>query len=165
MSPTERPRSILVPVLDGDITESAFAYARTLLASRDARLVILCVARADAAGGCDGHAGVLRDEVATPRWRQLAAVVRPDRVFVDAVIGDAATVIRAQADRFGSDVVILGEPQGSRAGTAWIRDAIAQLRRDEPGRVRVIGQRRRARALPAWATRFPTTGTLQEATS
>lgn len=165
MSPTERPRSILVPVLDGDITESAFAYARTLLASRDARLVSLCVARADAAGGCDGRAGVLRDEVVAPRWRQLATLVRPGRVFVDAVIGDAATVIRAQADRFGSDVIILGEPQGSRAVTAWIRDAIAQLRREAPGRVRVIGQRRRARALPAWATRLPITGTLQETTS
>ena len=100
-------RTILVPVLDGDITEETLAIARPLVAGKDTHLVVLHVAPTDAAGHLLDDAPSAKPAAGDCRWKRLASVA-PDRTFVEAVAGDAATVVREEAERFGDDTIVLG---------------------------------------------------------
>jgi len=94
-------RDILIPVLDGDISERVLADARAALADEDARLVVLHVRSGDAP---------TRPRDAIPRWRRLADAAPPHRVFVDVATGDADEVIACESARFRCDRVLRDAP-------------------------------------------------------
>ena len=103
----ETKRTILVPVLGGDITEEALAIARPLVAGEDTRLVVVHVAPSDGSGHLLDDAPSATRATKDCRWRRLASVA-PDRTFVEAVAGDPATVVMEEAERFGEDTIVLG---------------------------------------------------------
>jgi hypothetical protein len=138
MRATTQPPSVLIPVFDGDITAAALDTARALVADTDARLVFLHL-RAPPAHAAHALAGP-PDAATAARWQRLAAVVAPGRVFVDALSGDPARIIPAQADRFGSDWIVLGCPERAARHHAAIDRIIRQVRRAVPGRVLVAGE-------------------------
>jgi hypothetical protein len=99
-------RDILIPVLDGDISERVLADAREALADDDARLVVVHVRGR-------GHQECPRGVV--PRWRRLADAAPPHRIFVDVVSGDAVNgdtdeVIASESARFHCDRVLRDTP-------------------------------------------------------
>ena len=133
---TTGPR-VLVPVLDGDISQSTLDRARAALAVPGSRLVILHVSP-------EGMAvPAVWAPRASSRWRQLAAAVP---VFVDAVAGDVAQVIAGEARRFGSDVVVLGRPRDGDAG--WERDVATRVRQALPAGVTLLAERAPRAAKP-----------------
>jgi hypothetical protein len=94
---------VLVPVYDGDITDSALARARAELDDPDTRLVLLHVVHPGRAAACDAT---------PPRWRRLVERARPDRVLVDAVLDEPGRALAAYAERFGCDVIVADAPPG-----------------------------------------------------
>jgi nucleotide-binding universal stress UspA family protein len=137
MTRDRRPRSVLVPILGGDITVGALAYVRSALAGSDARLAFLYVI--PAGGGAHHWPGepTASDDAQVPRWRQAAAVVHPDRVFVDVVSGDPADVIPSQSRRFDSDLIVLGRPPRAPSHT-MVDQVTARVLRAGVGRVLVV---------------------------
>jgi hypothetical protein len=107
MRPGGRCRCVLVPILDGDVDPAAIGNVRALLAG-DARVVLLHV----------GDRGPTERAVAgaafrVARWRALAEHAPRGRVFVAAVAGNVAEAVLSQAERFGCDLIVLGEPLDS----------------------------------------------------
>jgi nucleotide-binding universal stress UspA family protein len=107
---------LLIPVEGGDLDPATIEWARMLETRFDAQVAIVHLTHAD------GHPRAKADQRlpsgAEPRWHQLTATRRPGQVFVDAVEGDAAAVIKAQADRFESDLVITDQGDGDLLRTA-----------------------------------------------
>lgn len=118
MEAFQRPRSILVPVLEGDISEAALARGRSLLVASDARLVVLHIVRRPNAGDAPAAKPSPSADARRPRWRQLAAAARPGCVFVEVVEGDPARNILVEAERFHSDVILLDQPVAETCNAA-----------------------------------------------
>ena len=101
------PRSILVPVFDGDISETTLARGRSMLSASDARLVVLHIVTTPE-GDDDGVHAIDHAHEANPlRWRQLAKAAHPGHVFVEVLQGDPARIIAVEAARFHSDAILL----------------------------------------------------------
>ena len=115
MKAAQLPRSILVPVLDGDISEAALARGRSMLVASDARLVLLLIFRRPKPGDENAAEPSQFVDARPPRWRQLAAAARPGRVFVEAMQGDPARIIAVEAERFHSDTILLDRPVAATA--------------------------------------------------
>lgn len=125
------PRSILVPILAGDITDAVLARAASALADSGARLALVHVAGPRALAHGPPAEQPAPVGVGVARWRRLAALARPDRLWVDAACGDAAEVILSQGKRFASDLIVLGEAD----------PALAEVLRSAPGRVLIAAER------------------------
>ena len=109
MKVVQAPRSILVPVFDGDISESALARGRSMLAASDARLILLHIVKKPKHG--DKGAPVRSHVNAHPlRWRELARAAHPGCVFVEVLEGDPTRIITGEAERFHSDTILLDSP-------------------------------------------------------
>ena len=108
-------RCVLVPVLGGDITPAALALATRAIAVPGARLAIMHIVCGRTHAHRRSRPATAGTETGIPRWRRLAGVLPPERVFVDTVRGDPARVIPAQARRFGCDAIVLGRPAWSPA--------------------------------------------------
>ena len=129
MTSSRPPWSVLVPVLDGDITAGALADLRALVAASDVRLAIVhVVGDGEVAHGCAARHSAA-DDHGPARWREVAALVRPERLFVDAIAGDPARAILSQIDRFGSDLVVMGGAGPAGARHARSDRTIAQVAR------------------------------------
>ncbi len=122
MNAAQPPRSILVPVLGGDISEAALARGRSILAGSDARLVLLLIVRKPEPGDEKATGPSKWDDTRRPRWRQLAAAAHPGRVFVEAVQGDAERIIAVEAERFHSDTILIDRPRETRVLPATARE-------------------------------------------
>jgi hypothetical protein len=110
MKAAQPPRSILVPVFDGDISEAALVRGRSMLAASDARLVLLHIIRKPEPGDESVPEPHQVDEFRPLRWRQLAAAAHPGRIFVEALEGDPSRIIAVEAERFHSDTILLDRP-------------------------------------------------------
>jgi hypothetical protein len=99
---------ILIPVLDGDISERVLADARAAIARDDTRLVLLHVAGGERAACPRG---------VVPRWRRLADAAPPNRVFVDVASGDADEAIALETARFHCDRVLRDTPAARPTAT------------------------------------------------
>jgi nucleotide-binding universal stress UspA family protein len=95
--------TVLVPVLKGDISERTLRLAERLVRRDHAKLVVLHVEPP-----CHVSRTRLPASPSEPRWHRLASMTPADRVFVEAIIGEPAEVIRAEAERFGSHAIVLG---------------------------------------------------------
>ena len=114
MKGAQLPQSILVPVLDGDISEATLARGRSILVGSDARLVLLHIVRKPEPGNENVPRPSNLDDARRPRWRQLAAAAHPGRVFVETMQGDAVRIIPVEAERFHSDTVLLDRARETR---------------------------------------------------
>jgi nucleotide-binding universal stress UspA family protein len=130
-------RTVLVPIFGADVSEETVAVASSLLARADSRLVLLHVTPA---GQDAGGSVPRRGSEGEPRWRRLATTAAPGRTFVEAVAGDPATEVLAEAERFRSDAIVLG-PSAPGLPNAWIDRAIARVVGAAPRRVYLANQR------------------------
>ena len=94
--------TVLVPIMGEDISADAYVRARSLLAEPDSRLVLLHIRTPN-----DPESAPTTPTVSSePRWHRLACAVPTDRTFIDAVVGDPATEIPAEADRFHTHTIV-----------------------------------------------------------
>jgi nucleotide-binding universal stress UspA family protein len=140
-------RTVLVPIFGGDITDDALETARSLLDRRDSRLVLLHVVPTEQAESAP--ADPVRGPDVEPRWHRLASAAAPDRTFVEVVYGDPAQEVLDEAERFGSDVIVVGFDV-SVTDEAWVAEAIEQLIRVAPRRVCVASRRNRTPRTRHW---------------
>jgi len=135
-----------VPVAADDISERAFDWACRLERRFDPKVAVVHVreappAWADAPGAGEDEAPP-PESAAPSRWRRLLADRPPGRVFTDAVSGDAAAGILAEADRFRCGLIVVDDR------------ALAPARHPDADRL----LRETARPLlvvPGWADRAP----------
>ena len=117
MKATRTPRSILVPVFDGDISEAVLIRGRSMLVASDARFVFVHIMPAPEPGSV-GVRALSHLRVNRPlRWRQLASAAHPGRVFVEALQGDPETIIAVEAERFHSDAILFDGSLDTPAST------------------------------------------------
>ena len=103
----DRPRSILVPVLNGDISQAALTRGRSMPVSSDARFVFVHIVKKPEPGAEAAHERSHGHEGHPLRWRELARAADPDRVFVEVLEGDPSRIIAGEAERFHSDAILL----------------------------------------------------------
>ena len=139
-------RTVLVPIFDGDITDDALTAATTLLAEPDRQLVLVHVT--PTSGGATSACPTCGVE---PRWHRLASAIAPDHTFIEAVAGDPVDEVLAEAQRFDSDAIVLGQPASSAPCDAWIHETIEQLARAAPSQVCLASRREHPRRLHAAA--------------
>lgn len=103
MLPDHAKHTVLVPIVGEDISDDAYAKACSMLAEPDSRLVLLHIRT-------PAESETLECEVpgtaCEPRWHRLACAVPADRTFVEAVVGDPATEIADEADRFHTHTIV-----------------------------------------------------------
>jgi len=150
-SSAEPSRRMLVPIVDGDITERVFARVRALVGCPNARLVLLHVAPEPGRTDRSGRAAPQPADVTARRWRRLAAAWPPGRVHVGVTPSGSAADLRAEADRFGCDSVV---DDAVRDEAAPLADAV--VRRPPISELQVTGRpfappRRAVAASPARA--------------
>ena len=122
MTAAQPPRSILVPVIDGDISDNTLARGRTMLDASEARLVVLHIVTTPESADAGSHALEHAPDANPLRWRQLAKAAHPGHVFVEVLQGDPARIIAVEAERFHSDAILVdgssetpAPPTGARA--------------------------------------------------
>ena len=120
MKAGQPPRSILVPVIDGDISDNTLARGRSMLGASDARLVVLHIVPTAENADAGTHAPEHAPDANPLRWRQLAKAAPPGHVFVEVLQGDPARIIAVEAERFHSDAILLdgSTETPARAATA-----------------------------------------------
>ena len=129
-------QTVLVPIFGDDISDEVFSLASSLLTATDSRLVLLQVTPdADDDAVHPAHHAASGTE---PRWRRLARHVAPDRTFVEAVRGDPADEVLAEAERFHPAVIVVEPPQRNRSANAWVDRAYARMARAAPA-LRSVG--------------------------
>lgn len=100
--------TVLVPIVDADISEDTYEAAMAFMKRPDSRLVLLHVSGADnGADNATHDAAKVTTPADEPRWHRLASAFPAERTFIDAVAGDPASEIAAEAERFHSDAILL----------------------------------------------------------
>lgn len=112
------PRSVLLPLESPDV-ESAVAGWTEALANRFHARVVLVHVQPPSNGHLTRHAFELARRVTnTTPWTHVAHDIPPERVLVDAVLGDEGDAVLAEAKRFDSDLVLLQPPTGETSADA-----------------------------------------------
>lgn len=143
MNRLQAKRTVLVPIFCGELSEEVIAFASSLLGGGASRLVFLHVAPVEE--DATAPSAACTSVCAEPQWRHLVSTAAPDETFVEAVRGDPVEEVLAEADRFHSDLIVLGPPAAAAPSSAWIDRTIRTLARAAPHRVRVTGRRERPR--------------------
>lgn len=117
-TPTGTPRSLLLP-LDASRVETALAdWTHTLAEQFGARLVLAYVEPPhDRRLASIRRIAAHRESETTP-WTRVTDGFAPDRVFVDAVLGERTDAVIAEAERFNSELVLLEAPSDAEAADA-----------------------------------------------
>ena len=157
MRARRQPRTLVVPVLGGDITDAVLDHAADEARGRGARLVILHLAASPRLARRAGER-VVADHGRMPRWRLLAAAAPHSHVFVETMVGDPVRTVVAELERFPRASVMLGAPDAHEPHAAWAREVIEDLADLNPRRTRVVGDavsKRRASAISTLSTSEP----------
>lgn len=149
MGSFQTKRTVLVPIFGGDITDETLAAARLFLARPGSRLVLLHVI--PALEGASGSPMPRGSGGAEPRWHCLASAAAPDRTFVEVVVGDPVNVVLTEAERFHSDVIVLGARASGGPADAWIDRSIRQLLTAAPREAYLANRPARSRRTPRLA--------------
>jgi len=120
------PRSLLLPLQSAEIRTSVAEWTEALAARFDARVVLVHVQVPHEDDGLTTHARKDDLEVmeSSMPWTDVAHDLPPDHVFVDAVLGEPADAVLAEARRFDSDLVLLPAPAETGANGATPVDRV-----------------------------------------
>lgn len=126
-TPAGAPRSVLLPVNSGEVTTDLAEWTESLAERFEARLAMVHV-EPTSTGTRLATPSPRRATAPMTPWSRIARELPPQRVFVDAVLGDAAEAVISESRRFKSDLVLLQAADEINEST----DAIARvLRRTE----------------------------------
>lgn len=138
------PRRLLVPARDGRVLDRVAAWTRLLGERFDAKIVVLHV-EAEAPGRVPSLSDVVaradENDAAPAHWRPVACCFDAARVFADAACGDPAQVIRSEAERFDSDLIVLSTGAPHAVRRAVLGDPVGTLLRGAPCCVLVVADR------------------------
>jgi nucleotide-binding universal stress UspA family protein len=122
--PAGAPRSVLLPLHAVEVSVDLADWTSGLADRFDANLTLVHVEASEAerritSERCAAHRTSQR---MTP-WSRVARERPPHRVFVDAVLGDTADAVLSEAQRFGTELVLLeaAEDDLTRPGSATNR--------------------------------------------
>ena len=108
--PFGAPRSMLLPLHAPEVSAAVADWTSTLAQRFESRLALVHVeTQSDGAGRRASHSRRGRPLTTTP-WNRVARELPPQRVFVDAVSGDAAKAVLEEARRFSTELVMLEAP-------------------------------------------------------
>src|SRR5690348_5365679 len=111
-TPYGAPRSILLPLDAPDVSATVADWTNALAQRFDARLALVHIeAPPDAARRMRARPSSRRRATTTMVWNRVARELPPHRVFVDAVLGDRAEAVLAEARRFNTELVMLEAPE------------------------------------------------------
>ena len=114
--PSGTPRSVLLPLNSGRVTAGLADWTHDVTARFGARLALVHVEPRRASARLTArHATGARCEAPTRPWTDVARELPPERVFVDAMVGDNVEAVLAEARRFASDLVVLEAPDNDDA--------------------------------------------------
>jgi nucleotide-binding universal stress UspA family protein len=120
------PRRLLLPVQGPDISAFVFEWARAIEARCDARISIVHIDVAP----CYRETTETASGDQAPRWRRVADGFEPNTLFVDAVkTNEPADTVMSQAQRFSSDLVVLGDRTFGADSPPAIRRILLEARR------------------------------------
>ena len=113
-TPAGAPRSVLLPLESVDVATELADWTGALAERFDAQLTLVHVEPTDRERRLmsNGATGGRRLARTTP-WSRVARQRPPNRVFVDAVVGDSAEAVLAESKRFGTELVLLQAPEDS----------------------------------------------------
>ena len=126
------PRSILLPIDSGDVRTSLADWTAELAGCLDARLALIHVEsmhRQRLTG--KSSTAPLRLETSTTPWTHVADDIPDDRLIVDAALGELAHVVLNEAQRFGTELVLLEAPADREAAAGVPSTVDCLLRRSE----------------------------------
>jgi nucleotide-binding universal stress UspA family protein len=110
-TPFGAPRSVLLPLDSQDVSTTVAEWTSTLAQRFGARLALLHVeAPHHSARKLRARPSALRRASTTTSWNRIARELPPQRVFVDAVLGDQAEAVLSEARRFSTELVMLEAP-------------------------------------------------------
>lgn len=116
--PYGAPRSMLLPLDAPDVSAAVADWTNALAQRFHARLALVHVeAPPDGARRMRLHPSSLRRASATKPWNRVARELPPQRVFVDAVLGDRAEAVLAEARRFNTELLMLEAPDDEATET------------------------------------------------
>jgi nucleotide-binding universal stress UspA family protein len=105
-TPAAAPRSVLLPLDSGEVTTELAEWTESLAERFDARLAMVHVEPTTAGERLTTPPARCPSDAVTP-WSRVARELPPQRVFVDAVLGDPADAVLAESRRFKSELVML----------------------------------------------------------
>ncbi|HKW49979.1 MAG TPA: universal stress protein [Gemmatimonadaceae bacterium] len=112
--PFGAPRSMLLPLDAADVSTTLADWTSGLAERFEARLALVHIeAPHDAARRMQARPSSRRRASTTTMWHRIARELPPQRVFVDAVPGDSAGAVLAEARRFRTDLVMVDAPDES----------------------------------------------------
>lgn len=115
-TPLGAPRSMLLPLDAPDVSTTLADWTSKLAERFDARLALVHVDPThDVTRRMQGRASSRRRASTTTMWNRIARELPPQRVFVDAVLGDNAEAVLAEARRFSSELVMVQAPEDENA--------------------------------------------------
>jgi len=122
-TPVGAPRSVLLPVDAVEVSAELAEWTGALAEQFDARLALVHVEPT-----APSSPRLTTGRPRTP-WCRVARQLPPQRVFVDAVLGEQAEAVLSESRRFKSELVLMQAPDEEVADTA---DAVGRvLRRSE----------------------------------
>jgi nucleotide-binding universal stress UspA family protein len=105
------PRSVLLPLDSVEVTTELADWTGALAERFDAQLNLVHVEPTDREHHLTSGGAICGGRVGTTPWTRIARERPPQRVFVDAVIGDSADAVLAESKRFGTELVLLQAPE------------------------------------------------------
>ena len=110
-TPFGAPRSVLLPLDSQDVSTTVADWTSALAQRFGARLALLHVeAPHDSVRKVRARPSSRRRASTTTAWSRIARELPPQRVFVDAVLGDQAEAVLSEARRFSTELVMLEAP-------------------------------------------------------
>jgi nucleotide-binding universal stress UspA family protein len=115
-TPFGAPRSVLLPLESQDVSRTVADWTTALAERFEARLALVHVeAPHDAARRLRARPSSRRRASTTMLWNRIARELPPQRVFVDAVLGDHAEAVLSESRRFSTELVMLEAPDDADA--------------------------------------------------
>jgi nucleotide-binding universal stress UspA family protein len=149
------PRSLLVPLADGDVTPEVLRWTRLFAERFDARVTALHVVNAVAASHvlaaaplaatmAQVQSGPWLEEIRgeADRWMGglLAAGLPSDRVASEVTFGDTGGEILAAADRLESEMIVMGRRHDGGVRRALLGSITSEVLRGATCPVLVVGE-------------------------
>jgi nucleotide-binding universal stress UspA family protein len=110
-APSGTPRSVLLPLESGRVTTGLADWTHDVTEHFGARLALVHVEPPRRGSSLTSQRAAAARRDATRPWTDVARELPPERIFVDAMVGDNAEAVLGEARRFASDLVVLEAPE------------------------------------------------------
>lgn len=125
-TPVGPPRSMLLPLDAPDVSMALADWTSELAERFDARLALVHVDPTRDGRRMRGRPSSRRRASTTTMWNRIARELPPQRVFVDAVLGDSAEAVLAEARRLRTELVMVEAPDENMGNPGSVDSVLVQ---------------------------------------